>query len=700
MKVAMIQAPELPEVDLREAEAAFRAGQEQRGLQLLGALTVRQPMNPALWHRIAALALRIGRAPDAIAAGSMAVRLKPDCVDYRLALADALQGWGDLARAIAEYEIAAVIAPDDPRVGARLAGLREVLTPGANNSPSELPAGARQLLEQGARLQAAGQPAQALAAFVRVAQLVPGLALVHYRIACLLHDLGQAEDALSHYELAARLQADLFGAAHNAGKVAAGFGLVERARRYLSQAHQLRPQDGVSMRLDLLTEAIHDSTESVAQSRARFEQGLDRILSDPPRIDDPLNKADLPMFFFAYHGLCNRELHTKLARAFTAVTPDLTWQAPHCARDQRRSGRVRIGFISRFLRTHSIGKVAKGLIAGLDRTRFEVYVLNIPPVVMDDTARWIKDHCDHWLTVADTLVAARTQIAALELDVLFYQDIGMEPFSYLLAFARLAKVQCVSYGHPDTTGIANMDYFISNDLYEPPGATAHYSERLVALHDLPTLAYYFRPQVPQPLPTRSELGLPADAHLYFCAQTLFKLHPDFDGLVKRILERDGAGRVVLFSGECAYWSVLLQKRFRRAMPDVADRIQFLPRQQYPRFLQILSVADVVLDTPHFNGMNTSIDAFSVGTPVVTLPGALQRGRFTQAMYRTMEIHDGVATTAEDYANLAVGIATTPDRRRALGKLIRERNHLLFEDRRAIKQFEDFFLEAHAQATRS
>jgi protein O-GlcNAc transferase len=274
----------------------------------------------------------------------------------------------------------------------------------------------------------------------------------------------------------------------------------------------------------------------------------------------------------------------------------------------------------------------------------------------------------------------------------------MEPYSYLLAFSRLARVQCVSYGHPDTSGVPNMDYYISNDLYEPPGAAAHYSERLVELHALPTLAYYFRPTVNGALPTRTELGLPTNAHLYVCAQSLFKLHPDMDDAMRRILERDGSGRIVLFAGDCAEWGVQLMRRFRRTMPGVADRVQFLPRQPYQRFLELLSAADVVIDTPHFNGMNTSIDAFSVGTPVVTLPTNLQRGRFTQAMYRTMEIDWGVASDADEYARLAVEAAADAERQHGLRQLILERNHLLFEDKRAVEEFERFFLTAHRQAT--
>lgn len=659
----------------------------------------------------------------------MAVLLAPDRLEYRQSLAGVLLEAGDVAAALMHYQIAARIAPagdigvavglaraltaaglhedaasvcrDAEQSGCATAAdrerLRAALTPRPAPSAETL-ALARRLIEEGDRLEAGCQAGQALAAFTRCAQLLPGLGPLHYRIGCLLQDLGEAESAQAHYELAARVQPTLFGAAHNAGKLAAGFGQTKRAKRFLDQAHRLRPQDGIRMRLELLTEAIHDSVAAIAEARERFEQGLDRLIESPPRIDDPLNKADLPTFYLAYHGFCNRTLHSKLAQAFTAAVPGLEWQAPHCRPGARRPGRIRIGFISRFLHTHSIGKVARGLVSRLSREHFEVFVLNIPPVTLDETARWIQAHADHWRVIDGSLATARQQIAALELDILFYQDIGMEPYSYLLAFSRLAPVQCVSYGHPDTSGVPNMDYYISNDLYEPPGAAEHYSERLIELHALPTLAYYFRPTLAEPLPTRAELGLPANAHLYVCAQSLFKLHPQMDDAMRRILEQDGTGRIMLFAGDCAEWGTQLMRRFRRSLPGLADRIQFLPRQPYQRFLQVLSAADVALDTLHFNGMNTSIDAFSVGTPVVTLPTDLQRGRFTQAMYRTMGIDWGVARDTDEYAALAVEAATDAERQQSLRQQILEHNHLLFEDTRTIEEFERFFVAAHREAT--
>ena len=75
------------------------------------------------------------------------------------------------------------------------------------------------------------------------------------------------------------------------------------------------------------------------------------------------------------------------------------------------------------------------------------------------------------------------QIFMQDAQFTIYLDVGMDPMTYFLAFARLAPVQCVTWGHPVTTGVPNMDYFISSDLLEPlPGqgsfrSSSHWSYR-------------------------------------------------------------------------------------------------------------------------------------------------------------------------------------------------------------------------------
>ena len=422
---------------------------------------------------------------------------------------------------------------------------------------------------------------------------------------------------------------------------------------------------------------------------------MDELLATPLRIDNPPGTLGTLSFYLAYHGENNRPLQEKLGRLMVHACPALTWEAPHCRDYRRHTGRLRIGFASEQLRNHSIGKTSCGLMAELDRGRFEVFAINLPaPARADDSLRqWMRQRTEHWLTLEGTLDQVRRSIADLRLDILFYQDIGMTPFSYYLAHARLAPVQCVSFGHPDTTGIGNLDYFISNDLYEPEGAADHYTERLFQLHNLPTLAYYYRPQPPAAALDKGSLGCKESEHLYVCAQTLFKLHPEFDRVLGGILERDPRARIVLIDGNYKGWTRALQKRFHTALGELATRITFINRLDSSRYLALLRVADVALDTIHFNGMNSSLEALAMGTPVVTLPKHLQRGRHTQAMYRQMDMTDCIARDLADYVDIAVRIATEPDYRRELSQTIRQHNPVLFENRRVLAEFERFFTTA-------
>jgi protein O-GlcNAc transferase len=91
-------------------------------------------------------------------------------------------------------------------------------------------------------------------------------------------------------------------------------------------------------------------------------------------------------------------------------------------------------------------------------------------------------------------------------------------------------------GHPVTTGIPAIDFFISVHDLEPDDADSHYSERLVRLASPPTC--YSRPSRPDAPLDRKSLGVPSDATLYLCPQSLFKFHPDFDAALAAILRED------------------------------------------------------------------------------------------------------------------------------------------------------------------
>jgi protein O-GlcNAc transferase len=556
------------------------------------------------------------------------------------------------------------------------------------------------MMNYGKALTVSGRLHEAVTWLQLAVSAAPDFAEAHHNLGLACAQRGQPDEAEACYRRALELLPEFREAALDLGRLLAMRGNMEEAGGCYARLAEGRG-DHAALFLDAtLMPPLLASAAEVESWRERFRHGLEQLEPLALRIANPVTEVGVTNFFLSYHGKPNRDMFTKSARIMARACPSLQWEAPHCARWRGPRDRIRVGFISRHLFAHSIGKTSLGLIERLARERFEVHALLVPPLVEDSWSAAIRTRADASLVLPESLEQARLAIASLELDVLFYQDIGLEPFTYYLAFSRLAPVQCVSFGHPDTTGLSNIDYFVSNDWYEPDGAQSHYSEQLFQLRGLPTLAYYHRPRLPEAAPTRLAFGLPQEAHIYTCPQTLFKFHPEFDAILAGILERDAKGVVVLIRPQVSSWLQLLLRRLHARGPQLLDRVLVVPMQEREVFLSLLAVSDVMLDTLHFNGMNTSLEAFSVGLPVVTLPGPLQRGRHTQTMYRCMEITEAVVHSEEDYVDVAVALGGSAARRAELRERIKARNDVLFENDNVVREFERFFEHAVGQRGRA
>ena len=462
---------------------------------------------------------------------------------------------------------------------------------------------------------------------------------------------------------------------------------------------ELRASPGLLVKRALALPVIIDTPQQIIEGRQRFDAEIERILNSNLRIDDVFRDAGVTLFHLAYHGIDDRDRYRRVAEMYSQICPSLNFVAPHCraSRTPRTSrGRGRIAFISYFFYNHSVSRHFAGVIRHLPRERFEVILLRFPGSE-DDAARSIADSADRVVTLSPELVRAREQIADLELDVLYYTDIGMEPLTYFLSFARLAHVQCVASGHPVTTGVPTLDYFVSCRAVETPQADAHYTERLVRMNSLPN--YFERPQLTGPPGTRAEFGLAEDWHVYACAQNLCKLHPEFDLILGEILRRDPQGRVILFHGSSPVWSERLAARFRRTIPDVADRVGFLPHQRNDRFLHLLTLCEAVLDSTHFNGGTTTAQGLGVGAPIVTLPGEFMRSRQCYASYHHMQMFDCVARDAEDYVRKAVRLGTDPAYRASIREKIMASNSVLYDNPSFAHELEEFCASALTEQSR-
>ncbi len=320
--------------------------------------------------------------------------------------------------------------------------------------------------------------------------------------------------------------------------------------------------------------------------------------------------------------------------------------------------RSRLGFFSAHVHDHPVTHCFSQLVNTLAKEAdFDVYLISYREPPEEAARRPYDQFAGRFVKVDRRVFAAREQIAALELDVLVYQDIGMDDVSYFLGYSRLARKQCVMGGHPVTTALPDMDVYMSSALGEYEGSESHYSEQLVALD--PGTAFYERPKLPDTFKDRVGLGLPAQGNLYVCPMMLQKIHPDFDEAVAEILSLDKQGYVVFFAHPGAGWERDLKARLLRRLGDeLGQRLIFLPWiTNRDDFAAINHHAAVVLDPFHFGIGSTAITTFAVGTPFVTWPAAFLRGRAGLVYARLLELPECVAESQQAYPALAVRIAT-------------------------------------------
>ncbi len=524
------------------------------------------------------------------------------------------------------------------------------------------------------------QTQESLTIFRKLLELAPRDAEAHMELAKVHHELRQWSEAEAAYRRALELDPNLSAAHANFAFLLSDQGLTAEARQHYSRAYDLQPSPRLRIVRDTMVPPIYQSVSQIQEVREQLRDNHRRLIADGVTID-PTDKVMPTLFYLTYHGFNDREFmqqHARLGDGPRAVKFDL--RPP-------RSGKIRIGFISKCLRDHTIGRLNRDVIAGLSRADFDVTFLAVGP--SDDyIGQAIRARADRYVVVPGSLGAAIQNIAAQQLDILYYPDIGMDPFSYTLAFSRLAPVQCVTWGHPETTGLPTMDYFVSCKHCETPESMSAYSEQLELL---PRLGVCYERLTPlDHLESRRFFNFGTDEHIYCCPQTLFKFHPDFDEVIGGILRNDPRGVLVLLDAQHSKWRELLEQRWKRTIGDVMSRVRFIKHQPRPDYLRLLAASDVMLDPLHFGGGNSSYEMLAMGTPVVTLPSPFLRARLTLAMYRQMEFNELVAENPRHYVDLAVSLGTDADRRRAMRKTLLERSPVLYEDRAIIRDYEAFF----------
>jgi predicted O-linked N-acetylglucosamine transferase (SPINDLY family) len=388
-------------------------------------------------------------------------------------------------------------------------------------------------------------------------------------------------------------------------------------------------------------------------------------------------------FYFSYHGENSKEYFQNKCKFFRTICPDLNYKFEY---KPNKNKKIKIAFASDFLiRHHSVFKDRHQVIKKFSEdSRFKVYIITMGDFLPD--VKKVFHNCKH-IKIPQNIKEAQRLVVAKNLDFLVYCEIGMNPMFYFLAYLKLARYQLNTWGHSDTSGIDSIDYYMSSKLYEIESAQDHYSEKLIKLDSMCTM--YTSPNKYAKYKTRYEFGFSDNYHIYLCAQSLFKLLPEFDLYLLSILDKD-KNSILILQDSVTDSKNKIVKRFEKYGIDL-NRIHFIGSISHQLYMNYIYISDVVLDPYPFGGCNSSLEAFSLGIPVVTQPSKMINGRFTNGFYQRMGFDDMIVNNKKDYVNKALQICKDKEYRKTMIKKIKENNHKLYNDENSFTEWRDFIL---------
>ena len=416
------------------------------------------------------------------------------------------------------------------------------------------------------------------------------------------------------------------------------------------------------------------------------------------------------LFRYAYHGQNNRELFdncitiTRNVQKLKYISETKNYKEIETNEklnlfhyDYKDTNKKKICFISDFLtRKHSVFKDRHQVIKHLVKKGFEVYVATFKPFNFKfaQTFYGIKENI---ILGGMSMFSIVQKLRSYNFDKLIFCEIGMDNRVSHIAHFRMANKQYNTWGHSDTSGFQNIDYFVSSELYELPyeQSKLHYTEKLILQKGMCTC--YVNPTSCFTLNlTRSYYGLSDYEKIILCPQSLFKIHPIFDEYIFRILKENNDCSVVLLDNfEKKYkmyerWNLKIKDR--KEYYGILSRVKFIPSQDHQRFCNLMKCADVLIDPYPFGGCNSSLESFSLFKPLVTQPSIRINGRFTYGFYKKMNMDAMIANNIDEYVQITTKLLNDKEFYNNQVKLLEERSDILFEDQQTLEEWEQLMSE--------
>ena len=638
----------------REALRAHQAQDTDAAIAAYGGVLDLQPDFARGRYLLGMLLRDRGDPIDAVAQLTLAVRAATGFVDARAALANLLRETGRLDESIALCREGLAVAPRAAALW-RALGLAELARRRGNEARAAFdralslqPADAETHYNRGVALQVGRKRRAAHNAYRRALALAPDLTAAGYNAGVVLRELGRPDAAAAAFE-AVVAQDPAHVAAHSAlcetlhesGRID---DWLRAFRRFEASCRDALP---------LAVQALE-----ACQYQADFaalDAYLDRLRRGEfkPSGDTELVDCLETLLFLILYFDIDAAAVLDLYRTYAAAAPRV-YGAPVTLAPRRRSGRIRIGYLSGDLRDHVMGKMIWEEVRRHDRGRFELYFYSLSAVSDAWTARY-RGLADHFISLADaTEREAAERIAADEIDLLIDLATNTRGAKPGILVLRPAHVQITHVASAGVIGLRTIDFKLTDAFADLPESQDAQLEPLLPIEGC---VYPYRHIVPAGAHRyhRDRLGIAADAVVIAAFVNPMKLSRRCLALWRDVLER--IPRAVLAISPLSSGAGDAQRRLFAAVGIPRQRTILLPAGRDEAENQArYAVIDLVLDPLPYGGVNGTLEALDMGVPVVTLCGRRHGERSSYSILANLGVLDTVAHNPADYVAIAARLA--------------------------------------------
>ena len=672
--------------NIQQAIALHQKGNFQQAEAIYLKLLTINPGDSEALQLLGAIALEKGNNADALELISLAIELNPKVASYHSNLGVALKELNRFEEAVSSFDKAIILEPSY----------------------------AEAYSNRGAALRRLHLLDAAIASCEQAILLKPGLVEAYSNIGLALQEQKKLDEAILFFDKAIRLKPNYFQAYSNRGNALLELKQFDSAIASYDKAITLNPNfaeayynRGAAYKELKQLDAALDSYDKAFSLKpdhpylAGMRQHIKMLICDWANFESNVQ-------------VLNQKITGKFKAAsnFTIIALPVSLSAQKQAAEiwcedkysnnsslgliikHSRQSKIRLGYFSADFHNHATAYLMAELFERHDKDKFELIAFSFGPETKDEMQIRVSQAFDHFINVAnlsDLEIALLSRELGIDIAIDLKgvtQDYRLGIFSY-----RAAPIQVSYLGYPGTLGADYIDYLIADKTLIPPQSQQYYTEKIVYLPN----SYQVNDQhrvIASTNFTKQELGLPIDAFVFCCFNNNFKITPDvFDSWVRILKAVDSSVLWLLQDNPTA--AMNLQKEAVRRGLDPA-RLVFAKRMDLPEHLARHKAADLFLDTTPCNAHTTASDALWAGLPLITCMGESFASRVAASLLNAIGLSELVTESIADYEALAIDLAKTPDKLRALKEKL-ERNRLttpLFDTKLYTKHIEAAYTQIY------